>query len=68
MSKEYKTPEMEVKEQVQFENVFTYCTKGNAHTQGCVNITNTGNAEDQLTDTANYAAFSGSDGGAGSGF
>jgi hypothetical protein len=69
MSNEYKSPEMDVKEQANFENVFTYCDKGNAHAQGCVNISGSGNAADQAADTYNYAAFSGggSDGGAGSG-
>jgi hypothetical protein len=60
--KSYQSPEMDLREQSQFENVFTYCTKGNSHTQGCVNISSTGYAADQPSDTQNYAAFSGGGG------
>lgn len=31
MKKEYKTPELNIKAYAQFENVFTACSKGNAH-------------------------------------
>jgi hypothetical protein len=60
--KKYQSPEINVKEQAQFENVFTYCTKGNSAVQGCVNISSTGYAADQPSDTSNYAAFSGGGG------
>lgn len=66
MSKDYSKPEMDVKDQTQFENVFTYCNKGNAHAQGCVNITGTGNDADHVSgDEDTSAAFSGGGGGSG---
>ncbi|MCL2717730.1 MAG: hypothetical protein FWE14_03000 [Lachnospiraceae bacterium] len=66
--KNYQAPEMDVKEQAQFENVFTYCNKGNAHAQGCVNITGTGNSADQVINYEEFsAAFSGGGTGGGSG-
>ena len=64
--KNYQSPEMDVKEQGQFENVFTYCNKGNAHAQGCIDITGTGNDADHIAGSTEFsAAFSG--GGSGSG-
>ncbi|MDR0326556.1 MAG: hypothetical protein LBI19_10755 [Oscillospiraceae bacterium] len=65
--KPYESPQMDVKEFAQFENVFTYCNKGNAHTQGCVDITGTGNDADGTGDKSGQAAFSGGAGGAGDG-
>jgi hypothetical protein len=66
MSKDYNKPEMDVKDQAQFENVFTYCNKGNAHAQGCIDITGTGNDADHIAGETDFsAAFSG--GGSGSG-
>jgi len=62
---EYSALEMDVKEFSQFENVFTYCNKGNAHAQGCVDVTGSGNDEDGPSPKHNNSAFSG--GGSGSG-
>jgi hypothetical protein len=67
--KPYESPQMDVKEFAQFENVFTYCNKGNSHSQGCVDITGTGNDADGTGDKSEQAAFSGGagEGGAGPG-
>ena len=35
MKKTYEKPGLESRTFAQFENVFTACTKGNAHAQGC---------------------------------
>jgi hypothetical protein len=55
----YSKPTLEVKDFAQFENVYTYCNKGNAHAQGCVDITGSGNASDKVGNPSGSAAFSG---------
>jgi len=55
----YTAPAFDVKTFGDFENVFTYCTKGNAHEQGCCDVTGSGNASDAPDPQSCYAAFSG---------
>ena len=43
MKRRYEAPTMDVKEFAQFENVYTWCTKGNPG-QGCVDVDGSGNA------------------------
>lgn len=60
--RKYIPPEMEIKEFAQFENVFTYCTKGNEK-KGCIDITGSGNDADKgKTPPSQSAAFSGNGG------
>jgi len=56
----YVKPTMEVKGFGQFENVFTYCTKGNVNS-GCVDVSGSGNDADKPDDWPESltAAFSG---------
>jgi len=61
MKQPYESPKMDVKEFAQFENVFTYCTKGNVHEQGCMDVTGSGNSSDVPpgVDPSTVAAFAG---------
>jgi len=63
---EYEAPVLEVKAYAQFENVFTWCTKGNEK-QGCVDVTGSGNDADKPVDVdpSESAALDGGSAGSG---